>query len=148
MALNKEQRLFETLQSNEAIKAIRIITPSQDFAKRFGGSTSKFFRSLKNGLHSINGISNRKFFKDFSGCYFSLVSAKECEIIILYDSALSPLNHLQIKIRIKKLLGLYTTVELGEFSEYNDRIDEMMGVVRKSQAFGSYYLNKCSNKII
>ena len=64
------------------------------------------------------------------------------EIIILYDSSISHLNQNQIVIRIKKLLGLNTQIEFGDFETYESRIKEMVGIVRKTQTFGNFYFKE------
>lgn len=142
MPLIKEQKLIDSLKSNPNIKAVKVITSSINFEKRFEGSISFFFRNLKNGMNSFNGISNREYFKNLSGCYFSLDETEVFEIIILYDSTLSQLNQNQTIIRIKKLLGIDTLIEFGEYSDYAVRIKEMIGIVRKSQTFGHFYFKR------
>lgn len=144
MPLLKEQRLIDIIQSNPNIKAIRIVTTSNNFEKRFEGSIALFFRNLKNGLNSLNGISNREYFKNLSGCYFSLDESNLFEIIILYDSSISQINQMQVVIRIKKLLGLDVMVEFGNYLDYADRIKEMIGIVRKTQTFGDFYFTQKS----
>ncbi len=144
MPLLKEQRLIDIIQSNPNIKAIRIVTTSNNFDKRFEGSIALFFRNLKNGLNSLNGVSNREYFKNLSGCYFSLDESNLFEIIILYDSSISKINQMQVVIRIKKLLGLDVLVEFGNYLDYADRIKEMIGIVRKTQTFGDFYFNQKS----
>jgi|688.fasta_scaffold933882_1 hypothetical protein len=142
MPLDKEQRIIEALKSNPNIFAIQIITTSDNFQKRFQGNLSLFFRQLKNGLNSIQSLSNRIFFKNLSGCYFSLDDAKNIEIIILYDSSISKLNQLQTKTRIKKLLGIETDISIGIYNDYSSRIVQMANIVRESQTFGSWYFNR------
>lgn len=142
MRLIKEQKLLDTLKSNPHIKAIRVLTTSKNFNKRFEGSISLFFRTLKNGLNSLNGVPNREFFKHLSGCYFSLEETENFEIIILYDSSITQLNHNQVIIRIKRLLGIDITIEFGDFADYEDEIKKMVGIVRKTQTFGDFYFNQ------
>ena len=142
MALVKELRIIEALKNNPNISVIQIITASDNFQKKFQGSISLFFRAFKNGLNSFQSVSNRIYFKNISGCYFSLDNTKNIEIIILYDSSSTSLNHLQIKTRIKKLLGLDVDISLGTYNDYSNRIIEMTGIVRESQTFGSWYFNR------
>ena len=52
------------------------------------------------------------------------------------------LNRIQVFARIKKLLGLNTKIELGDYFDYSDRIKQMVGIVRKTQTFGDFYFNK------
>jgi hypothetical protein len=141
MGLLHEQRIIETLKLNPDIKGIRILTTSKNFEERYEGSISYFFRCLKNGLGSFQSISNRKFFKNLSGCYFTLEDSNEFEIIILYDSSISKLNRIQVVTRIRKLLGLGITVEFGDFETYESRIREMVGIVRRTQTFGNFYFS-------
>ena len=138
----QHKRLIEKLQNHENLKGIRIITKTNNFEKRIGGSISYFFKKLKNSQQSIQGKPNRSFFKNLSGCYFSLEEIENCEIIILYDSSISILNELQVIIRIKKILGIDIDVEFGNFDQYENRIKEMLGIVRKTQTFGNFYFKE------
>jgi hypothetical protein len=138
----KHQSLIESFQNHENLKGIRIIAKTKNFGKRVDSSMSYFFKQLKNSQQSIQGKTNRKFFKDLSGCYFSLEEIEKCEIIILYDSSLSNLNQLQVTIRIKKILGIDTEVEFGDFDHYENRIKEMLGIERKIQTFGNFYFKR------
>lgn len=139
MPLVKEQKLIESIENNPNLKAIRILTTYDNFEKRYEGSISQLFRGLKNGMNSFQGKSNREYFKNLSGCYFSLGEPDLFEIIILYDGTINNLNRIQVATRIKKLLGLSTVIELGVYSDYADRIKEMIGIVRKTQKFGNWY---------
>jgi hypothetical protein len=142
MGLIKDQRIIESLTANPNIKAFRILTTNKIFEKRFKGNISYFFKTLKNGLNSFQSISNRQFFKNLSGCYFSLQSNENIEIIILYDESITKLNRLQVNTRIKKLLGIEIEIEFGDFETYRFRINEMIGINRKTQAFGNFYFQK------
>jgi hypothetical protein len=91
-------------------------------------------------LNSFQWISNREYFKNLLGCYFSFAGTETIEIIVLYDSSRSNhLNHIQIKTRIKKLLGLNTDIELGDYNQFSERILEMISIERKTQTFGEFY---------
>ena len=103
---------------------------------------SQFFKSLKNGLNSLNGVSNRVYFKGISGAYFSLADSEEFEIIIIYDTTVKKLNPLQVSTRLKKLLGLNIEVSYGTYDDFAPRIFYMFGIIRKTQAFGKYYSQK------
>ena len=142
MPLLKEQRIIENLKSNPNIKAIRIRTTTQNFVTKFKGSTSLFFRTLKNGLNSYSSVSNREYFRNLSGCYFTLESSEQLEMIILYDASVSNLNPLQVKTRIKRMLGLEIEIELGNFETYALRIQQMVSTARKTQTFGDLYFKK------
>ena len=96
MSLLKEQIILNTLKENKNYQVIQIITTNQNFEDRFEGSISLFFRSLKNGLYSFNGVSNREYFKGISGVYFSLEEVEKFEIIIVYDTTVKTLNQTQV----------------------------------------------------
>ena len=106
MPLLTDQRTLIKLKDNEHLEAIQVKTTTENFNERFDGSISQFFKTLKNGLNSFNGVSNREYFKGISGAYFSLSDGEEFEIIIIYDSSIKKLNQLQVITRLKKLLGL------------------------------------------
>jgi hypothetical protein len=139
MALMKERRIVDVMRNNPNIKCCRVITSSKNFENRFDGSINYFFQTLKNSLQSINGVSNREYFKKLSGSYFSIEDTSDFEIIIIYDTTFSKPTELQLKMRLKKLLGNQITIEFGDFPEFQDRIEDMIGIVRKSQLFGDYY---------
>lgn len=143
MKLITEQRILDNLRNNPNIQGIRIKTTSVNFHRRFDGSINFFFKSLKNSLQSVNGVSNREFFRNLSGAYFSLDNSTEYDIIILYDKTLSELPEIQVKIRLKKLLGNQIQIQFGTINDFSERLDQMVGIVRKSQVFGDYYkMNK------
>ena len=142
MSLLKEQRILNTLKENKNNQVIQVITTNQNFEDRFNGSISLFFRSLKNGLYSFNGVSNREYFKGISGVYFSLEEVDKFEIIIVYDTSVNTLNQTQVITRLRKLLGLDIQVNFGEFEQFEPRIREMVGIKRKTQPFGNYYKSK------
>ncbi len=139
MPLIQDQRTLSKLKDNKNLDAIHIKTTTENFNKRFDGSISQFFKTLKNGLNSLNGVSNRVYFKGISGAYFSLADSEEFEIIIIYDTTFKKLNPLQISTRLKKLLGHNIEIAFGTYSEYAPRIFYMLGITRKSQTFGDYY---------
>lgn len=142
MSLIKERRILTSLIQSNNLEVIHIITDQKNFETKFEGSISLFFRSLKNGLYSINGITNRQFFKGISGVYFSMENEEKMEIIIIYDKSLKTLNQVQVINRIRKLLGYNIEINFGEFSEYELKIRDMIGIRRKTQLFGDYYYNK------
>lgn len=145
MSLLKEQRILNTLKENKNYQVIQIITTNQNFEERFEGSISYFFRSLKNGLYSFNGVSNREYFKGISGVYFSLEEGDRFEIIIVYDTSIKTLNKIQVITRLRKLLGFNIEVKFGLLEEYEPRIREMLGIRRRTQSFGDYYFNNTNN---
>ena len=142
----KGKSIIESIRSNPNIKALSIRTTKDNFETKFEGSPSLFFKKLKNGLNSINGSTNRDYFRNLSGCYFSLEDVNTHQIIILYDSAISKLSELQVNVRVKKLLGLDVEITLGTYSEFEHRISEMLGIVSRTQTFGDFYFNKKFNE--
>jgi hypothetical protein len=117
---------------------IHIKTTSHNFRNRFMGISS-FFKSLKNGLYSVNKIPNRVYFRGFSGVYLSLEIDSQFEILILYNPLKTPLNSLQVKTRIIKLLGLGTQVNIGVIKDYQEEIDRISRIKTESRVFGDYY---------
>jgi dsDNA-specific endonuclease/ATPase MutS2 len=142
MSLYSERILITRLKENKNLQVIQVKTTNENFEKRFEGSISMFFRSLKNGLYSFQGITNREYFKGLSGVYFSLEHKDVFEIIIVYDTKVKDLNKIQIMTRLKKLLGIEVEISIGEFMEFENRIHEMIGIRQKTQSFGDYYLRK------
>lgn len=137
MSLTFRKKLNEILEINN-FGVIHIKTSPIIFHKRFLG-VSSFFKSLKNGLYSINKVPNRIYFRGLSGVYMSLEMDSHLEIIILYDSNITPLNSLQVKTRVVKLLGLGTEVKLGILGEFKNEIDRIKTIKTETQIFGGYY---------
>lgn len=142
MSLIQAKSILDTLKENKNLQVIQIITTNQNFENRFQGSISLFFRSLKNGLYTFQGVSNREYFRGISGVYYSLENLDRFEIIIVYDATNKSLNQIQVVTRLRKLLGFNIEVNFGLFEDFEPRINEMISVRRKTQTFGDYYLNK------
>lgn len=145
MALIKERRILDYFKNKTDTKAVSIKTSSSIFETKFDGSIHKFFQTLKNSLHSINGITNREFFKNFSGTYFFLDNSVDMNLIIIYDKSTNNPNELQFRVRVKKLLGIKTEIEFGELNEFIIRLEYSSRIVKENQLFGNYY--KIRNKI-
>ena len=141
MSLIQAKRILDTLKENKNLQVIQIITTNQNFENRFQGSISLFFRSLKNGLYTFQGVSNREYFRGISGVYYSLENLERFEIIIVYDGTNKSLNQIQVVTRLRKLLGFDIQVNFGLFEDFEPRISEMISVRRKTQTFGDYYSN-------
>jgi hypothetical protein len=139
MSHNQAQNILEYLKDKNNLQAIQIRTTSKEFNLRFNSSVSMFFRSLKNGLYSFQGTSNRVYFKGLSGVYFSECNGEQLEIIILYDTSNSILNKIQVITRLRKLLGFDILIDFGTFEQFEGRIRQMAGVIRKTQTFGNWY---------
>jgi hypothetical protein len=141
MSLIQAKSILDTLKENKNLQVIQIITTNQNFENRFQGSISLFFRSLKNGLYTFQGVSNREYFRGISGVYYSLENLDRFEIIIVYDGTNKSLNPIQVVTRLRKLLGFDIEVNFGLFEDFEPRISEMISVRRKTQTFGDYYFN-------
>ena len=137
MSLTLTKKLNEILETDN-FGVIYIKTSPIIFHKRFFG-ISNFFKSLKNGLYSINKVPNRVYFRGLSGVYMSLESDSNLEIIILYNPQITPLNSLQVKTRVGKLLGFGTEVKLGLLNDFQDQIERISRVKTESRVFGDYY---------
>jgi hypothetical protein len=147
MSLIQAKSILDKLKENKNLQVIQIITTNQNFENRFQGSISLFFRSLKNGLYTFQGVSNREYFRGISGVYYSLENLDRFEIIIVYDATNKSLNHTQVVTRLRKLLGFDIEVNLGLFEDFEPRINEMISVRRKTQTFGDYYYNKTNTML-
>jgi len=145
MGLRKEQSVLDDIKNNKDTRIISIKTTSENFNNRFDGSISLFWKSLKNGLYSINKRTNREVMKGLTGVYFSLEMGNEFQIIIVYDSSYKKLNNLDTSVRLKKLLGLDIEIEFGTFPEFEKTIYTMFGIKRVIQPFGESYFNKSLN---
>ena len=141
MSLIQAKTILNTLKEKKNLQVIQIITTNQNFENRFQGSISLFFRSLKNGLYTFQGVSNREYFRGISGVYYSLENLDRFEIIIVYDGTNKSLNQIQVVSRLRKLLGFDIEVNFGLFEDFEPRITEMISVRRKTQTFGDYYFN-------
>jgi hypothetical protein len=64
------------------------------------------------------------------------------EIIILYNPEITPLNSLQVKTRVIKLIGIGTEVNLGSIKDFQDDIDRISKIKSESRFFGDYYRNQ------
>jgi hypothetical protein len=138
MYLQKDKKVISQLDKIDTLQVIHIQLESHKFYKRFKGY-SFFFRSVKNGLYSLGGQSNRSFFKDLSGVYFTLESNGIVEILIVYDTSIRILNQLQLMTRLKKLLGLSVKIEIGGYNDYRSKILEILHIKRDVQPFGDFY---------
>ena len=138
MALIQAQSIIESLQGRKDLHAIHIKTSYANFNKRFS-DVSKFFRTMKNSLHSLGRQTNRVFFKGLSGIYFSETDGTDFESIIIYEDSINELNRTQVITRLRKLLGFDIKLDLGSFDKFETKISQMVGVERKVQKFGNWY---------
>jgi hypothetical protein len=138
MALIQAQSIIESLQGRKDLHAIHIKTSYANFNKRFS-DVSKFFRTMKNSLHSLGRQTNRVFFKGLSGIYFSETDGTDFEIIIIYEDSINELNRTQVITRLRKLLGFEIKLDLGSFDQFETKISRIVGVERKVQKFGNWY---------
>jgi len=138
MSLIQAQSIIESLQGRKDLHAIHIKTSHANFIKRFR-DVSRFFRTMKNSLHSVGRLTNRDFFKGLSGIYFSETNGNDFEIIIIYDDTINELNRIQVITRLRKLLGYDIHIEMGSFEQFKVRVTQMVEIERKVQKFGNWY---------
>jgi hypothetical protein len=137
--LGQAQRIENYLSANLNLSAIYIRVPHSRIQKLFGGNPAQFFRILKNGLHSIGGLSNRKFFEGLSGAYFYMTTHESMEMVILYKGAY-PEN--QTRHRIKKILGIDVELEFGSVESFKSKIMDILDIKTQSQFFGDAFFEK------
>jgi hypothetical protein len=136
----KEHIILEKIKDKQDLIAVRVKTSTNRFNEKFQGNMSYFFRALKNGLYTLNGISNRVYFQGISGIYYSLLKGEELDIIFLIEPGQNQqLNKLQISTRIKKLLGIDTEVIVGKYGDFESELDKITSIKQKTQVFGDYY---------
>jgi hypothetical protein len=97
---------------------------------------------LKNGLHSLGGVSNRLFYKGLSGIYFSKSKLDTLEMVIIYEGTYP---HQETKHRIKKLLGIDVELEFGKAEIFKSKIEEILQVKTQSQFFGDAFFEKATS---
>jgi hypothetical protein len=137
--LGQPERIVNYLDCQPTSEAIYIKIPTSRIKKLFSGNPARFFRTLKNGLHSIGGLSNRKFFEGFSGIYFYITTTESMEMVILYQSSYSVDN---IKHRIKKLLGIDAEISFGTVEDFKHKIEEIIQIKTQCQFFGNAFFKK------
>jgi hypothetical protein len=141
MGLRKEQKILADLENNKDLKVISIQTSNDNFNERFD-CVSEFWKALTNGLNVTRTISNRAAMRGLTGVYFSLEMKDEMTIVIIYDSSIKSLSHLDTSTRLMKLLGFDIIITYGSFEEYRPVIKQIFGIRRKIQPFGEYYFKK------
>ncbi len=139
LPLPHTQRIENYLINNSQSDAIYLKIPNSRIQKLFEGNPAHFFRMLKNGLHSLGGVSNRTFFKGFTGIYFYISNLDTMEMIILYEGTYP---YQETKHRIKKLLGIDVELEFGKAEAFKSKIEEILQVKTQSQFFGDAFFEK------
>ena len=139
LPLPHTQRIENYLINNRQSDAIYLKIPNSRIQKLFGGNPAYFFRMLKNGLHSLGGVSNRAFFKGFTGVYFYMSNLDTMEMIILYEGTYP---YQETKHRIKKLLGIDVELEFGKAETFKSKIEEIVKLKTQSQFFGDAFFEK------
>jgi hypothetical protein len=142
LPLPHTQRIENYLINNSQSDAIYLKTPNLRIQKLIGGNPSHFFRMLKNGLHSLGGVSNRTFFKGFTGIYFYISNLDTMEMIILYEGTYP---YQETKHRIKKLLGIDVELEFGKAETFKSKIEEIVQLKTQSQFFGDAFFEKATS---
>jgi hypothetical protein len=142
LPLPHTQRIENYLINNSQSDAIYLKIPNSRIKKLFGGNPAHFFRMLKNGLHSLGGVSNRTFFKGFTGIYFYISNLDTMEMIILYEGTYP---YQETKHRIKKLLGIDVELEFGKAETFKSKIEEIVQLKTQSQFFGDAFFEKATS---
>lgn len=142
LPLPHTQRIENYLINNSQSDAIYLKIPNSRIQKLFGGNPAHFFRMLKNGLHSLGGVSNRKFYKGLSGIYFSKSKLDTLEMVIIYEGTYP---YQETKHRIKKLLGIDVELEFGKAETFKSKIEEILQVKTQSQFFGNAFFEKATS---
>jgi hypothetical protein len=142
LPLPHTQRIENYLINNSQSDAIYLKIPNSRIQKLFGGNPAHFFRRLKNGLHSLGGVSNRTFFKGFTGIYFYISNLDTMEMIILYEGTYP---YQETKHRIKKLLGIDVELEFGKAETFKSKIEEIVQLKTQSQFFGDAFFEKATS---
>ena len=142
LPLPHTQRIENYLINNSQSDAIYLKIPNSRIQKLFGGNPAHFFRMLKNGLHSLGGVSNRLFYKGLSGIYFSKSKLDTLEMVIIYEGTYP---HQETKHRIKKLLGIDVELEFGKAETFKSKIEEILQVKTHTQFFGNAFFEKATS---
>ena len=142
LPLPHTQRIENYLINNSQSDAIYLKIPNSRIQKLFRGNPAHFFRMLKNGLHSLGGVSNRTFFKGFTGIYFYISNLDTMEMIILYEGTYP---YQETKHRIKKLLGIDVELEFGKAETFKSKIEEIVQLKTQSQFFGDAFFEKATS---
>jgi hypothetical protein len=142
LPLPHTQRIENYLINHSQADAIYLKIPNSRIQKHFGGSPAHFFRMLKNGLHSLGGVSNRLFYKGLSGIYFSKSKLDTLEMVIIYEGTYP---QQETKHRIKKLLGIDVELEFGKAETFKSKIEEILQVKTQSQFFGNAFFEKATS---
>lgn len=143
MSLQKDYNLYNSFIKNYSTQVILIEVDRTIFYNKFE-HPKKFFRYLKNGMYSLNRITNRTYFKNVSGLYLTFDDNLKVRILIFCDMSKGELNELQVKIRVGKLLGPSVDVSFPKSNEYSEIVDLIFLSYRQVQPFGEYYFKNSS----
>jgi len=141
----KDEKILDFVSSINNRGIIFIETSLLNFKKR-DLSDAKLFRMLKNGLYSFNRITNRDYFKFLSGGYTSHCSSERFTMYILYDADKSQISKVQVITRLKKILGLECSIEIGEYILFEERFKNFIKYAREFQLFGDCYYERARLK--
>jgi hypothetical protein len=87
----------------------------------------------------LGGVTNRLFFKNFSGLYLYITTHESMEMVILYKGAY-PEN--QTRHRIKKILGIDVELVFGDVESFKSTIMDILEIKTQSQFFGDAFFEK------
>lgn len=143
MSLQKDYNLYNSFIKNYSSQVILIEVDRTIFYKKYE-HPKKFFRYLKNGMYSLNRITNRTYFKNVSGLYLTFEDSLKVSILIFCDISKGELNELQVKIRVGKLLGPSVNVSFPKSDDYSELVKQVFLYSRQVQPFGEYYFSSSS----
>jgi hypothetical protein len=139
MILHYNKSIFKRFINESELETIRITTNTESFFNQYD-SISCWWRRFKNSKISISGsITNRKYFKNLSGCYFVSTDGDKFTIIIVYDPNTSNISKTPTTIRIKKTFIDNIDIEYGTFYGSYKEINEMMRYYSNYSFVGKWY---------
>jgi len=68
-----------------------------------------------------------------------LSQPENTELYLVYDPKISKMHTLSLLIRLKKIVGLTSIIEIGPLVQYENNITEIIRMDRKVQVFGNLY---------
>ena len=138
MNLFDGHRKIELILSEKDIRILKITFPTKIFLENFSGSGSNLLRKLKNGLYSIGKVSNRTYFKDFSGVYLVDTNQVTTNYFLIFNNP-HLYSCIQMNSRVKKLTGINTQIDELEKNFFNEIVQQNLSILYTLQCFGKFY---------
>lgn len=135
--LRRDQKAIIFLKETPNLNSLSVKIPSSRLHTYFNGSFSGFLRILKNGLQKSNGVTNRSFFKETLGVWYSIPSELETEMILFYSDPNPNLDLDEIIMRIKKILGIDAKIEFQCKNRILPNLDEKTLGKNRLRFFGN-----------